>query len=907
MKTATAKPSNIWSRIFPALLLLAILGLLFWRSFHPDFVHFNNDGPLGQQATAQIANFPGNFFGGWSDMNDVGGSMGAWPISWSALITWILGPVGFAKFMAPLDLFILGLGAWIFFRSLELTSLAAILGALAAMLNGNFLGRACWGVASQDFALGMDFLALALIVANSNEPSRLLRWLRLALAGLCVGINVIEAADIGALCSMIIAAFVFYKTLIEDGRPRLIQVGRGISQVVMIAVFAGFIAYQAIIGLVGSSITGVAEAAKDTETTNQHWDWATQWSLPKKETLGLIIPGLFGYKMDTPNNMMPQFQDAYRGGAYWGGMGRSPDLDRFLDAGAQGTPPPGFMRFTGGESYSGTLVTLLAAWTVAQSLRRKNSPFNPAQKKLIWFWLGVLVVSLPLAWGRFAPLFYGLLYHLPYFSTIRNPDKFLIFFSWSLVILFAFSIHALGRQHMVPTAPKAGSLSNQLKNWWNQANNFDRRWTLTIAGIFGVGVMGGIIYSAEQTHLIRYLQMVGFPDEEQARQIAAFSLEQVAWWLALFATAGGLVAAVVAGYFNGPRARLGALLLGAFLLFDLGRADLPFVIHWDYKQKYEVGSLNPIVDFLRKKPYEHRVVGLPFHAPQGMELLDQLYRIEWTQHLFLYYNIQCLDVIQMSRIHEEIKAYLEALSPRGTPESIPLLARHWQLTNTRYILGPAGYLDVLNQQLDPGKNRFHIVQRFTIALKPGITEFHQRLEELTTYPKNDGEYALFEFTGALPRVKLYSNWQINTNLAAALKTISDLNFDPEKTVIISTPQKNLPATATNDNSGTVEFTSYAPRHIAFSATATAPSVLLLNDRFDPGWHVTVDRKPADLLRCNFLMRGVYLEPGTHSVEFNFSLPNKPLYITLSAIGVGILLSGLLFFLSRRQPTPADKP
>ena len=83
-------------------------------------------------------------------------------------------------------------------------------------------------------------------------------------------------------------------------------------------------------------------------------------------------------------------------------------------------------------------------------------------------------------------------------------------------------------------------------------------------------------------------------------------------------------------------------MLGAFLIFDLGRANLPYIVHWDYKQKYEVGSLNPVVDFLRNKPYEHRVAGLPFRAPEGMELFDQLYRIEWMQHHFPFYNIQSL-------------------------------------------------------------------------------------------------------------------------------------------------------------------------------------------------------------------------------------------------------------------------
>jgi hypothetical protein len=48
------------------------------------------------------------------------------------------------------------------------------------------------------------------------------------------------------------------------------------------------------------------------------------------------------------------------------------------------------------------------------------------------------------------------------------------------------------------------------------------------------------------------------------------------------------------------------------------------------------------------------------------------------------------------------------------------------------------------------------------------------------------------------------------------------------------------------------------------------------------------------------MRGVYLTPGVHTVEFQFKLPNGPLYVSLTATGVGILLAGCLFLSTRRN-------
>jgi hypothetical protein len=205
---------------------------------------------------------------------------------------------------------------------------------------------------------------------------------------------------------------------------------------------------------------------------------------------------------------------------------------------------------------------------------------------------------------------------------------------------------------------------------------------------------------------------------------------------------------------------------------------------------------------------------------------------------------------------------------------------------------------LFNGQFDPTQHRFRIVQRFDVAPKPGI-EQATKLEELTAVPSDNGNYALFEFTGALPRAKLYANWQISTNDDTTLQTLADTNFDPAKIVLVST---NLPAPSgnmTNENSGTVEFKSYAPKDIVLDAKADVPSVLLLNDKFDPNWRVTVDGKPAELLRCNFIMRGVYLTPGDHSVEFQFKLPNGPLYVTLTAWATVFLLGGFLFFSTRR--------
>ena len=856
---------------------------------------------------------PQQMLGEWDDLNSIGYSAGSASLSISALIksAWELslksptGALGFSNSYAPIALFILGLGALAFFNQLRFSPWAVLLGALAAMLNSTLFGGATWGIAGPEIALGFNFLALALVAVNTAETPSVICWIRFALAGLCVGMNVTETPDIGAIASMYVAAFVFFKSFGDEEGPvfgRILKkITRSTSRVVIVALFAVFIACQTVVSVIGIDINQVAGSQnQDDASKAAHWDFATQWSLPKIETLGLFVPGLFGYKLDTPNEMPPSLQHAYSGGVYWGGMGRDPANDRFLDSGAQGSLPDlQWMRQTGSANYCGILVTLIAIWTIAQSFRRENSLFSSTQRKFIWFWTGALILSLLLAWGRFAP-FYAVIYHLPYFSTIRNPTKFIIFFCWALIILFAYGINALSRNYLNPaTKPLPAS------SLWEKTSAFDRKWIFIAGGVFVICLLGWWEYAAQKAALVKHLQKVGFADEDLAGQIASFSIGQAGWFIALLAIALVLLTLVIIGFFSGSRAKIAGTLLVSFLLFDLIRADLPYIIHWDYFKKYEIGSLNPVESFLADKPYEHRVSALQFPVQAQLRLYDNnfsglggLYVIEWAQHHFPYYNIQSLDNIMMPRPPQDLANYMAVLTPQ-TIDQAALYGRLWELTNTRYLLGAAGFLNVLNEQIDPGKGRFRIAERFDMVAKTNVLQ-PTTLEDLTVTQSPDGDLALFDFTGALPRARLYSNWQVNTNDQAVLNTLANLSFDPAKTVLVSTPENNLPPVATNDNSGTVEFKSYAPTDISFEAKAVTPSILLFNDKHDPYWRVTVDGQPAQLLRCNYIMRGVYLTPGEHTVRFWFTFPNKLLNVNVLATFVGILFCVILLLHWRRQ-------
>ena len=870
-----------------ALCLVVLLGFLFRDGFLPGRTVFSNDGPLGA-ISAKCARLPDGFFGYWQDLNWIGNTGPSASPAITQGLSLALGPLLFSKIYAPFALLFLGLSAWLCFRQWKFSRLACILGGIAAALNSDFFSTACWGVAAQPLSFGLDFLALAAL-ADQSSPRR---WLRVALAGFAVGMGVMEAFDIGAIFSLVVAAFVVFQALAGEGAT-VKKLAGGVMRLAVVAAFAAFIAISAVSSLVGTQIKGVAGMGQDAESKSQRWDEATQWSLPKAETLSLFVPGLFGFRMETPE-----------GGNYWGRCGRHGAWDRYFASGKQEPRPDArvyYIRHGGGGLYAGVVVVLIALWPVFQSLRKDNSAFSAAERKFIWFWSGVALLCLLVGFGRFAP-FYQFFYALPFASAMRNPSKFIHVVEWILVILFAYGVHGLSRTCLETPAAVVRDLSSQLRTWWAKAAAFDKNWVKGSLIALAASLLGWLIYSASGDRLVAYLQEVDF-EATMAGAIASFSIRQAGWFVLFLALALGLVALMLSGYFNGRRARTGAILLGLLLAVDLGRANVPWVITWNWERKY---ASNPVIDLLREKPYEHRVAVLPFSPPPQLGLFNQLYDIEWKQQIFQYYNIQSLDVIMMPRAPVDYVAFESALFFDRTTNTLHRITRRWQLTNTRYLLGAAGFLDVLNQQIDPVLHRFRIATRFDIAAKPGISNpAGLQGDELTAVIKPDGQYAVFEFTGALPRASLYANWLVTTNDEATLKQLGSPEFNPAQVVLVADPvPAPSPGSLTNQNAGTVEFTSYAPKRIVLQAKPACPAVLLLNDRFHPNWKVFVDGQPGKLLRCNYLMRGVSLPPGTHTVEFRFEPPVGTLYVSLVAVVFGILLLGYLAVARQKEPTLA---
>ena len=882
--------------------LTLVLGVLFFEAFLPGNVVFSNDGPLGGMVATQNR-LPETFTGLWVDLNWIGFPFTSPAPSVSSALRWVTTPVIWSKIYPAFSLLFVGLSAWYCFWRFKFRPLACLLGGIAATLNADFFGTACWGVASQTIAFGAAYLALGWLADMKDRK----RWVLVPLAGFAVGTTINEAYDIGALFSLAIAAFVFVQPFFSEGslRQNLIH---GMIRLAIVTVCAFWIAASTLSTIISTQIIGVVGSKQDAETKVQRWAEATLASLPKKETLGIVVPGLFGFRGDTPN-----------GGAYWGTGGSDPGWDKYLESDRKGPPPNGPLHGGMGSNYAGTLVILGVAWSLVQLLRGKKSEVTSVQRKQIGFFVGVAIISMLLMFGRFAP-FYQIFYALPFASIMRNPAKFLHLVEWSLIILSVYGFQDLIDRYVYK--PKMN-------------RPFDRKWIIGSFVALGIAIVAGLAYAsqrgqiearlAELTQLTSRMQLDASTAAEAARATIGFSLGQVTWAIVFLGLGIGLVALIVRGVFSGSRANSPWIwILPCILLaVDLGWQNRPWIIIWNWKEKYVEAGDNPVIAFLRQHPEQHRVSGLPNwltsafridpRVANAQGILQSVYATEWMQQVFQYYNIQCLDVIQLPRRPIEYEAFEQALQFGYNTNTLHHPVRKWRLTNTRFLVGAAPLVGILNQGLDPEKQRFQPRLLF---------EYYQPRAggPILTRTNTTGPFAVIEFTGALPRAKLYTNWKVAepdseriksfvttmrsqlppfltsafdmvaTNELATLEQLADKSFDPEQTVLLSAP---ISGTTTSNGAPTVEYTAYRPRHFAIKTKSEAAGVLLVNDKYDPDWQVFVDGKRAPLLRCNYVMRGVEVPAGEHQVRFRYAPATKYFWISLAAAAVTLVLIGCL--------------
>jgi hypothetical protein len=83
----------------------------------------------------------------------------------------------------------------------------------------------------------------------------------------------------------------------------------------------------------------------------------------------------------------------------------------------------------------------------------------------------------------------------------------------------------------------------------------------------------------------------------------------------------------------------------------------------------------------------------------------------------------------------------------------------------------------------------------------------------------------------------------------------------------------------------VAITRYEPQRVEILANLEHPGLVILADVYYPGWHLTIDGKPAPIYRTNRMMRGAAVQAGCHTLVYTYNPSSFRLGAVVSITGL----------------------
>lgn len=159
---------------------------------------------------------------------------------------------------------------------------------------------------------------------------------------------------------------------------------------------------------------------------------------------------------------------------------------------------------------------------------------------------------------------------------------------------------------------------------------------------------------------------------------------------------------------------------------------------------------------------------------------------------------------------------------------------------------------------------------------------------------------------ALPRVFVVDRQQTVRGDQAALATVTAPSFDRRGVAVTESPLPGIRQATTGGAlaGASARLLTYGPERIVINATAPDRSLLILTDDFYPGWKATVDGHGARIDRVDYLLRGVSIGPGRHTVVLRYQPTSWLIGWVLSLVtALGLLGALTTALLARRRRAP----
>lgn len=154
----------------------------------------------------------------------------------------------------------------------------------------------------------------------------------------------------------------------------------------------------------------------------------------------------------------------------------------------------------------------------------------------------------------------------------------------------------------------------------------------------------------------------------------------------------------------------------------------------------------------------------------------------------------------------------------------------------------------------------------------------------------------------LPKAWLVHAVQVAPDPGQRLMFMNSPYFNPRDLALVENPPPfPFPPAGGGAPSAQADVATYEPNRIVVKASPRQPALLVLGEKYYRWWYAYVDGKRVEIEPVNHILRGVYLHPGDHQVEFRFDpLPFKVgKYLTLASFAFFTVMLGREWWLRKR--------
>ena len=135
------------------------------------------------------------------------------------------------------------------------------------------------------------------------------------------------------------------------------------------------------------------------------------------------------------------------------------------------------------------------------------------------------------------------------------------------------------------------------------------------------------------------------------------------------------------------------------------------------------------------------------------------------------------------------------------------------------------------------------------------------------------------------------------------------NLDTKKVVVVNTlinegqDFKGSESIA-KDSTSTIQLTSYKPNHLKYISNNSKNGFAVFSEMYyKDGWKATIDGKEARIHNVNYVLRGLKVPAGKHTIEFKFEpqvVKTGSTIALISSITMLLLIGAGVYFENKKK-------